>query len=1265
METPAGFTEYFTRLNAGYASGGRTRTAGGEGTSLAGDAPESIRLPVILAAYSDVAPSVQSSEFANRLFGSHETGTMAGYYSEVSRGKFSLDGDILGWYTLPQPLSYYAGAGPLGDESLFPASPGGLVAQAVAAADANVDFGLYDNDGPDGVPNSGDDDGVVDALFVVHSGGDAAAGDADNLWSHTGRLGADSVVTGDPAAGGGSIRVKRYSLLPELAGNGSSPLASEIGVYCHEFGHQLGLVDLYPAGYNSGDQISSSGIGLWGLMGFGTQGGNGRSPERPTHPCAWSKLRLGWVETVHQDSSGPIELEPVQSSGRVVMVWDNDERGHSYFLLSNRARTGFDSTIPGSGLLVWHIDDRAFDNDSAAHKLVDLEEADGLFQLDSGDSDGDSGDPFPGSTGKTAFGPQSVPSSRRYDSSPSGVSLAGIRLEGTSAKFNLTQPVRTRITLSYDEHGPDPDRGYGYDNNTAHGAVVFEALVSGIVEAVSTVFLYPSMSYELTLYGGHDNGLLLCPAIAQDGETDNTGWKTIALDPPVYLEAGDSLVIGMAWQSSEFDHGWPVPYDRTGAPDGRSWVSLYGLGHYAAFDYDISLRAVMRPTDEPAEALVLGRSLEFVSPAVDLGAAFSGETYRFNLPLANTGSRPVVVKDPQVGGQGFSLVHSPELLVCGTAEPLEIEFAAPDEAGDYYGQAIVVAPGDSSAVAAMLAASVKGWSISYDTAYAPSALGVFTDAAHGAMQFRTERKSLLSGVRTLCLQDSMALRLRIWAAARDGGGKCLVAEMSSDTLIAGSGWHQLFLPSPVLIDSGDTFIADVRYSTPGVPYNELVPMDTTVTSPTASFYNLREEEGWIGAGHPVSVHALMMPHSGYQGEYIVKRPVPELRGGELVLAGIRVGEPSDSGIWLVNSGTSDMSARVSVAGESDSCLFAPDDLVYQVKCLDSVLVSLSFTALKPGVHTGLLEVHAGDSLLTAQLTVAADSYELSHDENGYTAAAGFNDSTAVAAAMFFAGWYGEVASALVHTHRAGSTVRAVLWGGLDSTGHLTDSLAVSPDTLLASSGWHELPLSPPLAVAAGDSFILAARIRATGSYPLSIDHRGKPSGYSYAGSSFEEELEKLNYDVNIRALVSAGGASVYAVAGRVTVAAGGAAAGARVMLEGEGITYRAVTDAEGTFLLSAVAAGAYNLSASLEGYVIQGQTDLLVDGELSGVELVARQAGTGDLDGNGRVDIFDLLRLLGVIGGNNQGSGGEDVDGSGKVDIFDVLELLSLLRQSG
>jgi immune inhibitor A len=1261
VEIPAGFSADFTRLNAGYRANLRVGEGFGKGPALASSVPKSIRLPVLLAASIDRQSVIDGSGFESRLFGSYAGGTMAAYYQEASRGHFSLSGDVHGWYDLPQAIAYYTRGGPLGDESLFPESPGGMVAHAVAAADSGVDFGLYDNDGPDGVPNSGDDDGVVDALIVVHTGGDAAAGDNGNIWSHTGRLGANSVATADQSAGGGFIRVDLYSLLPELAGNGSSPVQAEIGVFCHEFGHQLGLVDLYPVGFNSGEETASNGIGAWGLMGFGTRGGDGFSSGRPTHPCAWSKLRLGWVELVHQDSSGPLALAPVQGSGQVVRVWDNDERDLSYFLLANRSRTGFDSGLPAEGLLIWHVDGRAFDNDSAAHKLVDLEEADGLEQLDWGNSTGDSGDPFPGAAGNISFGPATLPSSNRYDGAPSGILLSAIRLEGDEAFFTLEQPTRARITISYDEHGPDPVRGFGYDNNLAHGAVVFTAPVSGIIEAVNTAFIYPGMSYELTVLGGHDNGLLACRVLEQFGNSPGMGWQTIALEQPLFVDAGDSVIFDMAWRASEFDHGWPLPYDRTGESSGRSWVSLYGLGHYASFEHDISLRAVMSPSAQPGAALQLGRSMEFSRPLLELGPTFSGETYRIALPLENTGSRPLDISAPQVTGDGFMLDSYPDRLGCGLIDFVTVGFT-PGEPGAYHGQVLLAAPGDTSHVQATLESTVRGWSVRYDSASVPVGLASFTDASHGAVRFDMEQDALMAGVRTYCFRDSMLLRLRLWAGVGGGGGRCLVAETYSDTLLTGRGWHQIFLPLPVAVDSGDTFYADIRYSTPGVSFNELVPIDTTLPVKTASYYNVREHENWVYARNPVAIRALMVSPLNYDGELIAKQPEPQVSEREIVLENARVGVEAVSGLWLINSGTKEMAATATVVQAGDSCVFALVDTAWQISCADSAWLQITCTAMSPGVHTGLIELTVADSLITVQLTAVASSFELGYDENGHTATGGFGDSTATGAVEFVAPWAGVLERARFYVNRAQTRVRAAVYGRVDADGVLADSLASSEDSVFSQAGWYELPLQPQLTFSAGDSFVLTTVFTAPGEYPLPIDHRGEPSGRSFAGSGLIMPLESLNFDLNVRAVLAAGGTEYYPVSGSVRTSAGAAVSGAMIVLSGKRGSYRVATDSTGVFRLKAVAVGNYQFSVLLEGYSVSAPDTLEVNSEITGLALVAHPPGSGDMDGDGRTDIFDLLHLLSVIGGTVEPGGSEDVDSNGRVDIFDLLAILQIIR---
>lgn len=170
---------------------------------------------------------------------------------------------------------------------------------------------------------------------------------------------------------------------------------SAFGVLCHEFGHQLGLPELYAPG-----GAAHEGIGVWGLMGQGTWVDRGR---RPPHPCAWSKLRLGWVDvrTVTETTRG-IALAPVGSRPEVVKIPMPGGPPEEYLLVEHRTRTGADAKLPGAGLLVWHVDERRESfrraQSDAAHKMLHLVEADGRADLDRGHAHGgnrgDAGDPW-------------------------------------------------------------------------------------------------------------------------------------------------------------------------------------------------------------------------------------------------------------------------------------------------------------------------------------------------------------------------------------------------------------------------------------------------------------------------------------------------------------------------------------------------------------------------------------------------------------------------------------------------------------------------------------------------------------------------------------------------------------------------------------------------------------------------------------------------------------------------------------------------------
>ncbi|MGH3358679.1 MAG: M6 family metalloprotease domain-containing protein, partial [Nocardioidaceae bacterium] len=234
------------------------RRAALERTPLRG----TIRVIVVLVDFADKPMAADVDERFRALFfstGSLEHGSVKEYFADVSGGLISLDGDVVGPYRMPKTLATYAGA-ENGTQSAAP-NARTLADDALTAADPDVDFAPYDNDG----------NGFVDAFMVVHAGSGAEqTGAAEDIWSHKWVLPAERTVEG--------AKVFPYLTIPEDA---------RIGVCAHELGHLVfGWPDLYDTDY------SSEGVGDWCLMGGGSWGLGG---ERPTHPSAWCKANQGWV----------------------------------------------------------------------------------------------------------------------------------------------------------------------------------------------------------------------------------------------------------------------------------------------------------------------------------------------------------------------------------------------------------------------------------------------------------------------------------------------------------------------------------------------------------------------------------------------------------------------------------------------------------------------------------------------------------------------------------------------------------------------------------------------------------------------------------------------------------------------------------------------------------------------------------------------------------------------------------------------------------
>ena len=382
---------------------------------------------LILVEFTDNAANTAAhppSAYEDLMFstGVIPTESMYEYYQEISYGVFAVEGAVLAWITAPQPYSYYVGdAYGMGS---YPNNSQGLLEHCVQILDPTVDFSQYDNNG----------DGYAEGIFLVHAGPAAEeTGSTNDIWSHAWYY---SYSTDDGVSTG------RYSIEPEENMVGG---LIDIGVYCHEYGHVLGMPDLYDT--NGG----SEGIGVYCLMAGGSWGALPGNPERPTHMCAEMKRRLGWMTPI--DITGNIEdlVIPPAATHPVCYRIDNPLNSDEHFLIENRAKIGFDSLFRGDGgLAIWHIDYDGTQYDET-HRYVSLEQADGNFDLmrdmaggnrDPRTNRGDAGDLYPGATENNHFSFSTNPSSTSYYDGTGIVTIANIEYYADSIRVDIyTDPV--------------------------------------------------------------------------------------------------------------------------------------------------------------------------------------------------------------------------------------------------------------------------------------------------------------------------------------------------------------------------------------------------------------------------------------------------------------------------------------------------------------------------------------------------------------------------------------------------------------------------------------------------------------------------------------------------------------------------------------------------------------------------------------------------------------------------------------------------------
>lgn len=289
-----------------------------------------IRGLIILAEYADMKFSCQDiNEVYDRLAnekdynGPYATGSIRDYFTDQSAGLFEPEFDVVGPVTLPGKMSHYGL-----DENVVDLM---VDACTVADRDFDVDFSRYDFN----------DDGTVDFVYVVYAGYSEAQGAAeDTMWPQSVDLTYKTWKMFD------NMYLGQSSCSSELKGCTGNEIDG-IGTFCHEFSHILGLPDIYDPMYSG-----YHGMMYWDVMDVGLYNNDSRTPSGYT---AMDKYSLGWLEpTVVEGQMNNVELEPLSSSNKAVFIV-NEEDENEYFVLENRQLEGWDSALPGHGLLVSHV----------------------------------------------------------------------------------------------------------------------------------------------------------------------------------------------------------------------------------------------------------------------------------------------------------------------------------------------------------------------------------------------------------------------------------------------------------------------------------------------------------------------------------------------------------------------------------------------------------------------------------------------------------------------------------------------------------------------------------------------------------------------------------------------------------------------------------------------------------------------------------------------------------------------------------------------
>lgn len=289
-------------------------------------------------------PDFNQAHYQNLLFAEGPgANSMRTYYIEQSSNRYAVNGAVTNWVQVPFNEARY-GSNYCGDivcattwyfiGDSINAWYNGQIAAGKTPAEINAylaQFDKWDRYDYDGDGNFNEPDGYIDHFQSIHAGqGEEDIGDPDAIWSHSwyafyNLIGVDGPSFnkyGGLRIGNSNYWVGKYTIEPETGG---------VGVFVHEYGHDLGLPDLYDTAGNTCGSACENSTGFWTLMSGGSNTGSNTEGlvTRPTHLGVWEKFQLGWLNyevafagKKSEHKLGPAETNTKQAQGLFVVLPD-------------------------------------------------------------------------------------------------------------------------------------------------------------------------------------------------------------------------------------------------------------------------------------------------------------------------------------------------------------------------------------------------------------------------------------------------------------------------------------------------------------------------------------------------------------------------------------------------------------------------------------------------------------------------------------------------------------------------------------------------------------------------------------------------------------------------------------------------------------------------------------------------------------------------------------------------------------------------------